>query len=166
LGDSVDWVYAASAAPASYATGHGNVSFALTDLREPAGCAFRYYRVGGELQAQSATVHFRAGEPTHGHLALTGDATQMLAAWVSNVAPANGSVATVQYGQSPTALSSSANATTSTYKASDMCGPPANRSITDGGGFISKSALAVVAKCHYFACFGVSDATCPLLYQY
>jgi len=67
----------------------------------------------------SEPIVFESDKPTQGHLALTGDPTQMIVMWVTN----STTVPVVQYGTS--GLSASTTGTTTTYKITDMCDKPA-----------------------------------------
>ena len=111
----------------TYSQGHGSVKFTLYNMR--VDCEFRYYGndTYTELMAVSNKVTFINGieAPLHGHLALTGDPTEMRVHWTTGTA----STPTVLYGTSPSSLDFKATGTSKTYKASDMCGPPANMSL-------------------------------------
>lgn len=92
---------------------------------------FRYWkRVSGDSTYQSIGsseyVRMRNGdkEPLQVHLAMTNTTTEMRVLWVSGVA---GSDQKVVYGKTPETLDQSAEATTSTYTASDMCHEPATQ---------------------------------------
>jgi hypothetical protein len=66
-----------------YLKGFGNASVSLVNMRS--SCEFRYYKSKTILVAVSNEVFFKGGAdiPLHGHLALTGDPTQMRVMWVS-----------------------------------------------------------------------------------
>ena len=106
--------------------GSGNVP--LYNMR--VDCEFRYFRSSGhksELLAISNKVSFVNGKEAtlHGHLALTGKATQMRVHWTTGTT----SMPTVRYGTSANNLILTATGISKTYKASDMCAPPANSSV-------------------------------------
>jgi len=131
----VDWLSASQAAPGTYMDGHGEVSLMVTDTRS--ACNFRYFQEKNfseyVLVATSGAMSFAQGQPMHGHLALTGDPTEMHLSFVSNTQTP---LAEVLYGDSPDNLSRRAIAKSTTYAASDMCGPPANTTVSGGGAFI------------------------------
>ena len=109
----------------TYAQGYGSVEFTLYNARTD--CAFRYYRSDAytELVAVSGNVSFEGGGdvPLQGHLALTGDATEMRISWTSSssVKPV------LYYGAAADNLTLSATGFSKTYNSSDMCGAPANQ---------------------------------------
>lgn len=117
----LDWQYVSTSS--SWSAGTGSVSFRLINTRRP--YVFRYVR-DGILYSVAATSPIVApanvNEPTQGHIALTGDNTQMRVMWVS-ADPA--SVPTVRFGLSATGLTQSAIGSSHTYQASDMCHFPA-----------------------------------------
>lgn len=67
----------------TYLKGFGVANVSLVNMRT--SCGFRYYRRIKELIAVSNEVSFKGGAeiPLQGHLALTGDPTQMRVMWVS-----------------------------------------------------------------------------------
>ena len=110
----------------TFGKGYGSVEFTVYNLRTD--CKFRYYRNNQytDLVAISNKVSFIGGKaaPLQGHLALTGDPTQMRVGWTTGTS----TVPVVLYGLSPDNLQFSASGVSRTYTASDMCGPPANDS--------------------------------------
>lgn len=112
----------------SYVKGFGSGNVTLYNMR--VDCEFRYFRSSehkSELLAVSNKVSFVNGKEAtlHGHLALTGKATQMRVHWTTGTT----SMPTVHYGTSASNLILTATGISKTYKASDMCAPPANSSV-------------------------------------
>ena len=111
----------------TYSKGYGSATFTLYNMR--VDCEFRYFGndTYTELLAISNKVSFVNGRetPLQGHLALTGDATQMRVHWTTGTT----STPTVHYGTSVDNLKHTATGISKTYRASDMCGPPANLSL-------------------------------------
>lgn len=111
----------------TYRQGYGSAQFTLYNMRMD--CEFRYYTNDSytELIAVSNKVTFVDGNaaPLQGHLALTGDPTQMRVHWTTGTF----SVPTVLYGTSPDNLAATAMGISRSYKNTNMCGPPANESI-------------------------------------
>ena len=92
-------------------------------------CQFRYFRSDTnitKLLALSNTINFENSQNAHLHihLALTGSPSEMRVQWTTG----KNCVPTVHYGSSPNHLPLKATGVSRTYKASDMCGPPANMS--------------------------------------
>ena len=90
-------------------------------------CEFRYFINDKELVAVSNKVTFNDGAkaPLHAHLALTGDASEMRVHWTTGIQY----TPTVEYGPCDSGkLDRVSTGISRTYKASDMCGPPANLS--------------------------------------
>ena len=93
-------------------------------------CQFRYYNNETDrvrLLAKSNVIRFKGGHraPLHGHLALTGNPTEMRVQWTSGT---NGT-SIVVYGTDPYKLVSRSIGGCTTYKATDMCGEPARADI-------------------------------------
>ena len=111
----------------TYREGHGQISLRAYNMREE--CQFRYYTNGTvtELLASSNRLRFEGGRraPLQGHLALTGNPTEMRVQWTSGTS----SVPMVWYGFTADQLNWTATGVSRTYTASDMCGSPANESI-------------------------------------
>ena len=107
-----------------YPTSNGKANLILYNVRTD--CQFRYFTNASsvELVAVSNKVTFVDGSeaPLHGHLALTGDASEMRLHWTTGVRY----TPTVEYGECGGKLDKIATGMSRTYKASDMCGPPAN----------------------------------------
>ena len=107
-------------------TSDGRVNLILYNVRTD--CQFRYFTNDPyvELIAVSNKVSFVDGGevPLHIHLALTGDPSEMRLQWTTGIRY----TPTVEYGQCGGKLEQVATGTWRTYKASDMCGPPANLS--------------------------------------
>ena len=101
----------------------GSVRMALFNAR--VSCEFRVFSErsegGVDLVAVSDLVRF-TDAPLHGHIALTGDPTQMRVHWTSGspVTPV------VRYGISPRDLSHVTSGAWRTYGQGDICGPMAN----------------------------------------
>ena len=111
----------------SFAKGRGSLRFTVYNLRTE--CEFRYYQNTSDhttLLAVSNKVSFRGGkqEPLQGHLALTGDPTQMRVSWTTGTS----SPPVVYYGTSRDNLTLYESGISKTYTIFDMCGPPANDS--------------------------------------
>lgn len=72
----------------------------------------------------SAPIYPEAPEnsPHHGHIALTGNPTEMMVMWTSALAD----TPKVRWGTTSKEYTNVCQGTSHTYKASDMCGPPAN----------------------------------------
>lgn len=121
----LDWTYASEAS--SYNQGHGSLVFHLTDTRFV--CNFRYFTHKGgsayEKLGTSNNISFAHDVPMYGHLALTGNPTEMHVSFVTS----SDATPEVHYGLEPKSLTNVATGKTQTYKGSDMCGPPAT---TDG----------------------------------
>ena len=107
--------------------GYGSVAVRAYNFR--VNCQFRYY--GNEsvtqLLATSNHLRFKGGRkvPLQGHLALTGDPTEMRVQWTSGI---EYTTPVVHYGLSADRLDRTATGGSHTYTASDMCGSPANKS--------------------------------------
>ena len=144
--DSTDWIglFCPGDAPASSChsywvvnqSAHGEVGFIAYNVREE--CEFRYYSSNRNctlLLGRSALLKFHGGanQPTQGHIALTGDPSEMRIQWTSgtNATP------TVTYGYSPSRLLYAAKGVSRTYSAHDMCTRPA----TDPNHFIDPGFL-------------------------
>lgn len=148
----LDWVYASGAS--TYAQGHGSLVFTLTDTRF--SCNFRYFTHKGESAYEklgtSNDISFVSTSPMYGHLALTGDPTEMHVSFVTNTK----ATPQVNYGLSPKSLTMNAQGTTQTYQGSDMCGPPATTT-----GFIPPGQLHAVLltgltpKTKYYYSYGI-----------
>ena len=110
----------------SFADGWGTLKFVVYNLRTD--CEFRYYRNANvtALIAVSNKITFAGGksEPLQGHLALTGDPTQMRVSWTSGALTRP----VVHYGLNKDNLTHSAGGISKKYTIFDMCGPPANDS--------------------------------------
>ena len=109
-----------------YLASNGRVNIILYNVRTD--CQFRYFTNDSyvELVAVSNKVTFVDGieAPLHAHLALTGHASEMRLQWTTGVQY----TPTVEYGECGGKLDKISTGTSRTYKASDMCGPPANLS--------------------------------------
>ena len=108
-----------------YPSSSGRVNLQLYNVRTD--CEFRYFINDKELAAASDKVTFVDGAkaPLHAHLALTGDAAEMRVQWTTGVQY----TPTVEYGLCDGGkLDRVSTGISRTYKASDMCGPPANLS--------------------------------------
>ena len=109
-----------------YPSSRGRANFVLFNVRTD--CEFRYFTNDTfvELVAVSNKLNFVDGAeaPLHGHLALTGDASEMRVQWTTGVQY----VPTVKYGLCGGKLDRISRGVSRTYTASDMCGPPANLS--------------------------------------
>ena len=106
---------------------NGRANIILYNIRTD--CEFRYFinDTYVELVAISNKVTFVDGAkaPLHAHLALTGDAAEMRVQWTTGVQY----TPTVEYGLCDGGkLDQISTGVSRTYKASDMCGPPANLS--------------------------------------
>ena len=105
-----------------------HVTLRVYNMRED--CQFRYYTNQStttlQLLATSNILRFKDGKkaPLQGHLALTGDPTEMRVQWTSG----SRSTPVVHYGLTADRLDRTATGVSRTYSASDMCGTPANRS--------------------------------------
>lgn len=101
--------------------------FTLYNVRTD--CQFRYFVVETvtKLVAVSSKIHFKDSQKAHlhTHLALTNDHREMRVQWTTG----KECVPTVHYGTSADHLPLRATGVSGTYKASDMCGPPANMSV-------------------------------------
>ncbi len=111
----------------NYPNSNGKASIVLYNVRTD--CEFRYFinATYVELVATSNKVTFVNGAkaPLHAHLALTGDASEMRVQWTTGVQY----TPTVEYGPCDGGkLDRLSTGTWRTYRASDMCGPPANLS--------------------------------------
>ena len=111
----------------NYSSSSGRVNLILYNVRTD--CEFRYFIDDTYVElivAVSNKVTFVDGAeaPLHGHLALTGDASEMRVQWTTGVQY----TPTVEYGLCGSQLDKTSTGTSRTYKASDMCGPPANLS--------------------------------------
>lgn len=117
--DYLDFFWA-NVAP-TWARGFGSVNVTLLNMRQ--NYQFRYFsnNTAYVLQATSNVVGM-CSIPMQGHIALTGDNTQMRVMWTS----ATSATPVVSFGTSPEALNRVAKGTSLTYAATDMCGSPAN----------------------------------------
>ena len=110
---------------AIYPSSSGRANLKLYNVRTH--CEFRYFINDKELVAASDKVTFVDGAkaPLHAHLAVTGDASEMRVQWTTGVQY----TPTVEYGRCDGGkLDRVSTGTWRTYRASDMCGPPANLS--------------------------------------
>ncbi len=111
----------------TYQRGYGSNKFILYNMR--VDCEFRYYAndTHTELLAVSNRVTFTDGlaAPLQGHLALTGKDTEMRVHWTTGT----NSTPVVFYGLRQDHLNLTTTGSSKTYKASDMCGPPANMTL-------------------------------------
>ena len=114
-----------------YPGSSGRVNLQLYSVRTD--CELRYFINDKELVAVSNKVTFIDGgeAPLHAHLAMTGDASEMRVQWTTGVEY----TPTVEYGvcrkghgDGHGRLDRVSMGISRTYKASDMCGPPANLS--------------------------------------
>ena len=128
-----------------FLSGKGRINFTLTDTKNT--CEFRYFQVHdgiARMVKASNPVHFAAGEPVHGHLALTENGpSEMRVSWVSNT---QYPTPVVQWSSNMAMTwAQNASGTTDTYTADDMCNAPANVSAAFGmetqGGFIDPGFL-------------------------
>lgn len=80
----------------NYLKGFGVANVSLVNMRT--SCEFRYYQKNKVLVAVSNEVSFKGGAqiPLQGHLALTGDSTQMRVMWVSGTSKPSFTVKTAQ----------------------------------------------------------------------
>ena len=142
----------------TYADGYGSVEFTLYNVRTE--CEFRYYRndTYDELVAVSNEVSFKGGKdaPLQGHLALTGDATQMRVSWTTGTS----TEPVVFYGTNTDNLTLSVSGISRTYALSDFCGPPANDSVNflDPGYLHDVLLTDLQPKSTYFYKFGSEGA--------
>ena len=144
----------------THGEGHGTATFAVFNLR--LDCEFRYYTSAGgadlRLLARSGVVTFDGGPraPVHGHLAFTGEETQMRVQWTSGSRDAP----TVKYGLASDALTLAARGSTRTYNYTDMCGPPANTSeaFVDPGYLHDVLLSDLVPSTKYYYRFGCPGA--------
>lgn len=118
---------------AGWASGSGVFSIPLVNMRSVA-YSFGYIQAGKEIFSSNFVEFASVNEVTQVHLALTNTTGQASVMWVSATADAHD---VVMYGTSPTALTSSASAVSSTYSASNMCATPA----TDPTYFMDPGAL-------------------------
>ncbi len=104
-----------------------SAKFTLYNVRTD--CQFRYFVIETvtKLVAISSKIHFKDSQKVHlhVHLAFTNDYKEMRVQWTTG----KECIPTVHYGTSPDHLPLRATGISRTYKASDMCGPPANMSI-------------------------------------
>jgi len=104
--------------------GSGNVTFTVMNMR--LNYVFKYFSkkiFGGDtVVLESNIVAVEANLPMQGHLALTGDPTQISLIWVSN--STNAPQATI--GTDPSKSVLVVDAVTSTYSLSDFCSSSAN----------------------------------------
>ena len=118
----------------TYAQGYGEVAFNVYNMR--VDCEFRYYSNDTKcatLLGRSNVLKFVGGanQPTQGHIALTGNPSEMRVQWTSGTQ----ATPTVRYGTSADQLNQIATGLSRTYKASDMCARPASdpRNFVDPG---------------------------------
>ncbi|EDO31661.1 predicted protein, partial [Nematostella vectensis] len=104
----------------SWRDGTGSRDVLMYNMRSD--CEFRYIRGTPQTLAVSNTVSFLWGliEPLQGHIALTGDPTQMRITWVSGT----DSLPSVLYGESQPEIR--VTGSSRTYSNDSMCGPPAS----------------------------------------
>ena len=146
----------------TYARGYGSVNFTLYNMRMD--CGFRYFGndTYTELIAKSNRVQFVDGKeaPLHGHLALTGDSTQMRVHWTTGTQTAP----LVRYGSNPNNLGLTAVGASRTYNYSDMCGPPANGSLNFvHPGYLHAAMLTgLKPNSKYYYQYGSGDVFSPV----
>ena len=135
----------------------------LRDTRDT--CEYRYFSKlsggGYSKVATSNSVAFETNQPVHGHIALTGDITEMRVHFISSTDSAK---PFVYYGTS--ALQPNTNRVygrTHTYTNTDMCGSPANTTVGEGGGYIPPGFMHEVLLTHltpgkrYFYSYGQDE---------
>ncbi|EDO30761.1 predicted protein, partial [Nematostella vectensis] len=143
--------------------GKGFVQVKLYNMR--VSCEMRYFSYDGHgvpvLKARSNTVEFkgRSAIPLQGRIALTGDPTEMRVMWTSGT----DSNPVVMYGMNKT-LTHKATGKSSTYRAQDMCGFPANGIGFRDPGFLHDVLIADLKPAtRYFYQYGSEEAMGPML---
>ncbi|KAK2572788.1 putative inactive purple acid phosphatase 2 [Acropora cervicornis] len=118
----------------TYTKGYGEFEVRLWNMRKE--CQFSYYRNDNYsvLVVRSPILLFKGGSdiPLQGHLALTGDPTEMRIMWVSGT----DATSIVKYGTNPYDWITVTSNVSKTYTANDMCAPPANGPSFVDPGFI------------------------------
>ncbi|XP_058961900.2 uncharacterized protein [Pocillopora verrucosa] len=144
----------------SYVFGYGWRQVTVHNMRT--SCEFRYYQEKQIQVATSNVLEFKGGKnaPLQGHLALTGDPTQMRVMWVSGT----DETPVVYYGKDPSLLKFRATGTSKTYQRSDMCGPPASLWICfRNPGYIHDVLLTgLTPSIQYFYSYGSSEIMSPV----
>ncbi|XP_068710159.1 uncharacterized protein [Montipora foliosa] len=148
--DYLDYFYVSESS--TYASGCGWQLVQVYNLRT--SCEFRYYQESYIHVATSNELKFKGGiyAPLQGHIALTGDPTQMRVMWVSGTD--DGPV--VHYGKDAS-MGFKANGTSKTYNKNDMCGPPASTDGFSDPGYIHDVLLTGLSpSSQYFYSYGSS----------
>ena len=134
------------------------VTVRVYNMRED--CQFRYYSNQSfttQLLATSNLLQFEHDKkaPLQGHLALTGDPTEMRVQWTSGIR----STPVVHYGLTADRLDRTATGVSHTYSASDMCGSPANRSdVFVDPGFLHDVVISeLLPSTSYYYQYGSDD---------
>eukprot|EP00794_Sanderia_malayensis_P005468 gene5468-6151_t len=132
-----------SSSLSSWKSGFGSKTVSVFNMRND--CEFRYYRYvyGGiytALVARSNLLQFkgRSDQPMHGHISVTGDPSQMRVMWISGT----DDKPYVKFGLSKSKLTHQASGVSNSYKASDMCGFPADSLGFRDPGFIHDVLLS------------------------
>ncbi|KAJ7392369.1 hypothetical protein OS493_012029 [Desmophyllum pertusum] len=150
----LDYFYVTESA--SYASEYGWNQVAVYNMRT--SCQFRYYQKSYIHVSTSNLLEFKGGidVPLQGHIALTGDPSQMRVMWVSGT----DDPPVVHYGKD-SSLHSTATGTSKTYQKSSMCGPPASLSGFSSPGYIHDVLLTGLApSSQYSYSYGSSKVCC------
>lgn len=145
----------------TYTKGYGEFEVRLWNLRKD--CQFGYYRNDNYtlLVVKSEVLSFKGGSdiPLQGHLALTGNPTEMRVMWVSGTDGTN----IVRYGTNPYDMVTVTGNTSKTYTADDMCSSPANGSAFVDPGFIHDVLLTNLTQgTRYYYTYGSDKFMSPL----
>ncbi|KJE91696.1 hypothetical protein CAOG_02793 [Capsaspora owczarzaki ATCC 30864] len=109
--------------PTHLSSGSGSLTFTLINMRD--SNSFVFFRGGLTAPvavAQTDPVEFESYDiPMHPHLAITDNPSEMSLMWTSRKA----AMPIALLGTSTTSVTTTFNATTTSYSASDMCGEPA-----------------------------------------
>ncbi|XP_015775723.1 PREDICTED: probable inactive purple acid phosphatase 2 [Acropora digitifera] len=136
----------------TYASGYGWYTVVVYNMRTT--CEFRYYQESYIHVATSNELKFKGGiyVPLQGHIALTGDPTQMRVMWVSGT----DDIPVVHYGKT-SLMFFKAEGSSKTYKKSHMCGPPASTNGFTDPGYIHDVLLTDLSpSSQYFYSYGSS----------
>lgn len=144
-------------------TGSGHLKFYVVNMRGPV--KFAFFRGGFNnpvLSAVSNTLTFKnPNEPLQGHLSLTHNQSQMILMWTTR----DSNKPQVKWGTTSGGYTWVKNATSTTYKASDMCDSPAkDYGWMDPGALHRVTMDNLVPGVRYYYVFG--DEACMWSKEY
>lgn len=145
----------------TWSLGYGGKQVTVYNMRT--NCVFKYFRSIGysQLVTVSNELSF-TGAPLQGHIALTGNPSEIRVMWTSGK---GNEAAVVRYGLSTSMSQSVYKVDIKTYSASDMCESPANSSGFWNPGFIYDVLLSDLRpNMKYYYSFGTKDHMSAMFY--